>query len=80
MFLLKLLAFVFLIPGFGLVFAAKRLVQKYQLDEKVKLGEAGDMSEEEIKNYKYNKALVNLKMLGMAIAMPGIVLVFIAFR
>lgn len=78
--LMKMLAFVFLIPGFSLVFLAKRLVKKYQLDEKIKCEIPEGLTEDEIKQYKYNKALVTIKLIGMLIVIPGIILVFISFR
>lgn len=77
---LQIIGFVFLVPGALLVFASRWLVQKYELDKSVKCDFASEISEEDLKEYKYNKAVVNLKMLGMLIALPGIALILIAFR
>ncbi len=71
---------VFLVPGFYLVFAAKKLVKKYHFDERVKGPVPEGMNEEDIKQYKFQRALVNLKLLGMLILLPGVVLVYFAFR
>lgn len=80
MLFLRVLAFLFLVPGFGVVFAARRIVEKYNLDKNVRSEYGDEMDEEELKQYKYNKAVVNLKMLGMLIALPGLILIMIAFR
>jgi len=77
---LKVVGFVFLIPGVLLVFASRWLVRKYRLDNNVKCDFESEISEEDLKEYKYNKAVVNLKMLGMLIALPGFALILIAFR
>ena len=76
----KILAFVFLVPGFIVVFAARWAVKKYGLDQKVKVDFEDKLEEEELTQYKFNKATVNLKMLGMLIALPGLALILFAFR
>ncbi|HHV98232.1 MAG TPA: hypothetical protein GXX36_01440 [Clostridiaceae bacterium] len=63
-----------------MVFASRWLVSKYRLDNNIKCDFENVFSEEELKEYKFNKAVVNLKMLGMLIALPGIALILIAFR
>jgi hypothetical protein len=80
MFILKVFAFLFLIAGFGTVFAAKSLVARYGLDQKVKCDFESEMTEDELKQYKFNRASVNLKMMGLLISIPGLVLVLIAFK
>lgn len=77
---LKVIGFMFFVPGVLLVFASRWLVQKCGLDNNVKCDFTSEFSEEEIKEYKYNKAVLNLKMLGMLIALPGIALLLIAFK
>lgn len=80
MLILKALAFVFLIAGFGLVFAAKSVVKKYEMDTKVKCDFETEMTEEELQQYKFNRASVNLKMIGLLISIPGLILVLFTFR
>lgn len=77
---LKILAFVFLIPGFLTVFMARWAVTKFNFDQSMKAEFEHEMNEEELTQYKFNKAMVNIKMLGMLIALPGLVLVVIAFK
>ena len=77
---LRILAFVFLIPGLAIVYSARRIVEKYSLHDKVECEYEAEMSDEEIAAYKLNKAVVNLKMIGMLIALPGFILAVIAFR
>lgn len=80
MLILKILAFVFIVPGVFTVFAARWLVTKYKLDSKVKCAFEHEMGEEEVAQYKQNKAVVNLKMLGMLVALPGFIMILLLFR
>ena len=77
---LKILAFVFLVPGIAAVLGAKWIVERYGLDRHAKCEYEDELSEEELKQYKQNKAVVNLKMLGMLTALPGFVFMVIALR
>lgn len=77
--LLRILAFVFLVPGAGLVFASREIVKRLELDKKQKCDFAHEMGEEELAQYKISKAIINLKVIGMLVAIPGVVLVLIAF-
>jgi len=78
--LLKVLAFVLILAGVFVVFGARWLVEKYNLDRDVKCDFEGEISEDELKQYKRNKAVVNLKMLGMLLALPGFILVILLFK
>jgi len=80
MVLLRILAFVFLIPGILTVFGARSIVSRFKLDDNVQCDFEHEMSEEELARYKHNKATVNLKMAGMLIALPGFILFLIAFK
>lgn len=80
MLIVKIIACAFLIAGFGTVLGAKNVVRKFKLDEKAKVNFENEMDEEEIIQYKFTKATVNVKMYGMLIAIPGIVLTLIAFK
>lgn len=60
--------------------AAKSLVSRFNLDRNTKCDFEHEMNEEELKQYCFNKTVVNLKMLGMLIALPGIILLVVAFK
>lgn len=77
---LKILGFVFLIAGFVTVFSAKSLVAKFNLDRNTKCEFENEMTEDELKKYKFDRATVNLKMTGMLAAVPGLVLVLLMFK
>lgn len=77
---LRVLSLVLIAAGFAMVFAARWAVGKFGLDSSVKCEFDHEMGEDELKQYKYNKAVVNFKMYGMLAAVPGLVLFFIAFR
>lgn len=77
---LKILTFLFLICGFVLVYGARQIVRHYNLDKNIKCDYNNEMKEEEIELYKINKAVINVKMIGMLIALPGLILLFIVFK
>lgn len=77
---LKIIAGVILLIGFGTVLGAKNLVKRFDLDQKVSVNFENEMNEEEIAQYRQNKAIVNIKLVGMLIALPGIVLTLIVFK
>lgn len=80
MLIYRILGFAFLLAGFGIVFGAKSLVKKFELDKKVNCSFEGEMSEEEVQNYKLTKASVNLKMMGLLLSVPGLVFILLAFK
>jgi hypothetical protein len=80
MLFLKVLGFIFVIAGAITVFGAQWIIKKYNLDKSAKCNFETEMSEAEMEQYKYNKALVNIKTIGMLISIPGIVIILIAFK
>ena len=77
---LKIMAGILLIAGFVTVLGSKSLVKRFNLDQKVDVKFAHEMNEEEITQYKITKASVDVKMAGMLIALPGIIITLIAFK
>ncbi|HHW48677.1 MAG TPA: hypothetical protein GXX14_08700 [Clostridiaceae bacterium] len=77
---LKIFAFALLAAGALTVFGARWLVSKYNLDRNMKVEHEYEMSGEEIEQYKYNKAVINVKMLGMIILLPGLILLLVLFK
>jgi len=77
---LKIIAGAILFAGFGTVLSAKNLVKRFNYDQKVTVDFENEMNEDEIAQYKQNKAIVNVKLVGMLIALPGIILTLIVFK
>lgn len=77
---LRILALVFIAAGFSMVFAAGFIVKRYKLDKNAECEFEDEMTEQEIELYKFRKATVNFKMLGMLVALPGLILFIILFR
>lgn len=77
---LKIIGFIFLVAGMIIVYPAPKHVKKYGLDKKIKCDFQNEMNEEEVKAYKQKKAEVNLKMMGMLIMLPGLIMLLIAFK
>lgn len=63
--------------GFALVYAARYIVKKYDLASRQKCEHEAEMEAEEVENYKMNKAVVNIKIIGFVLALPGLVLLFL---
>lgn len=80
---LKIIAFLFITIGFIMVMSAKWAVKKFKLDnnanKSIDIDFSDEMSKEELEQYVYNKAVVNFKMLGMLVALPGIVMILIIY-
>ncbi|MHB8062751.1 MAG: hypothetical protein ACYDG2_08985 [Ruminiclostridium sp.] len=77
---LEILSLVLMVVGFATVLAAKTIVKKYDLAAKQTCEHADQMSEEQVEEYKLNKAMLNFKLLGLAITIPGLILFLIFFR
>jgi|GEM_PF-592292 len=80
MLLLKILAGLIIITGFIMVLAAKSIVKKFGLDKKIKLDNETGIEPEEADDIRMLKATVNIKLYGMLVVLPGLVLTLIAFR
>lgn len=78
--MLKILAFVLVAIGAISVYGAKTVVNKFELDKKIKVEFENEMTEEEIANYKNQRAVLNIKIAGMLIALPGLIIVLVFFR
>jgi hypothetical protein len=78
--MLRILAFILVAMGAIAVYGAKAVVSKYELDKKVKVEFENEMTEEEITNYKTQRAVLNIKIAGMLIALPGLIIVLVFFR
>ena len=78
--LLKVLGFIFIAAGAITVFGAGSIVSHFKLEEKASCDFENEMSEDELRLYKINKAVVNVKMLGMLLALPGLIFILVAFK
>lgn len=80
MLILKILAGLFLIAGLIMVAGAKKIAKRYGLDRKVILENESGMDEEGLEEYKMLKATVNIKLYGMMVFLPGLILLLIVFN
>lgn len=77
---LKVLSILLLMPGFGCAIFSKFVVRKFNLDEKVECDFEHRMNQEEVLEYKFSRAKLNVKIAGLLLALPGIILVLIVFK
>lgn len=75
---LEIVSYIIIAIGFVVVYGAKTIVKKYDLAQKQKCENVGEMTEEEFEQYKLNKATVNVKMLGLVISIPGLILFIVS--
>ena len=77
---LQVISILFILAGSVSVYFATFIGRKYNLAERVSCEYESSMSEEELLDYKNSKAVFNVKILGMLLALPGVILVIIAFK
>ena len=77
---LKVIAFVLILAGAVINYAAGLIVDRFSLAKKVTVREAHEFDEENLEKYKRMKALSIVKLAGFITLFPGVILVFIAFK
>ncbi len=67
--------------GLLLVYLAPKIVSKRQLADKVQLSSDlfQELSEDEVKKVRRDRAILNLKLKGLLLASPGLILILIGF-
>ncbi|MHB8963405.1 MAG: hypothetical protein ACYC5K_09665 [Saccharofermentanales bacterium] len=80
--ILQVLGILVLAVGVFIVYAAPRIVEKRGLDEKktIDADRAAGLSEEEIKKLKRESAILDLKIKGVLVALPGAILILIMYK
>jgi hypothetical protein len=78
--IIRVLSLVVIAVGFAMALGSKLIVGKFGLDKNIACEFEHEMNEAELREYKFTKAVVNFKMWGMAVALPGIVLFIIAYK
>ena len=77
---LEILGLFFMVPGFAIVYLAKKIVNKYSLNEKVVCNFEDELADEELAEYKFNKAVLNVKIMGLCTSLPGLILILDGFN
>lgn len=80
MLVFNILAFTLVAVGALIVILARWFVDKYELTNKTMAKNEDEMDEEELEQYKKNKAVLNLKVLGMIVLLPGMILLLILYK
>jgi hypothetical protein len=80
--LLRIIGTMIGLAGLVVVYAAPQLVKKYKLDEKKSIDpeRLAVLDESEIAKYKFDTAVLDIKLKGLILAMPGFVLLLILFK
>lgn len=77
---LDIIALIIMAFGFAVVLASKVIVKKFNLAEKQVCKYAHELSEEDLVDYKLNKAMFNVKITGLIITIPGLILLLISSK
>ncbi|OPX42756.1 hypothetical protein CLHUN_34080 [Ruminiclostridium hungatei] len=77
---LEILSLIIMAVGFVVVYSAKPVVKRFGLQEKQNCANASEMTEKEVQAYKMNKAVFNIKVKGLLISIPGLVLFILSFK
>ena len=80
--ILRILGLVVAMAGMVVVYAAPKIVDKKGLTEKKKIPpeHLEKMSEEEQQKFRRDSAILDVKLKGLMLAAPGLILILIAFR
>jgi hypothetical protein len=80
--ILKIIGAVIAIAGLIVVYGAGRIVKAKKLDEKKKVDpeRIALLDEEQVKKFKHDQAILDVKIAGVLIALPGFVLLLILFK
>lgn len=74
---IEILSLVIMAIGFISVYMAKTIVRKFDLAQKQNCEHESEMTEQEVEEYKFNKAVFNIKIIGFIVSTLGIALLII---
>lgn len=77
---LKIAAILLMAAGAAVNYGARYIVKRLSLNQRVNVKEAHGFTGEALEEYKQVKALTTVKLVGLFILIPGVVLIFIAFQ
>ena len=80
MLLVKILAFILVAVEAFMNYGAKWIAIKTGLLNKINITEAQELPPDEMESYRLSKATVRVKLMGLIAFLPGVILIFIAFR
>lgn len=78
--LLKILGFVLLAIGAIISYGSKAIAERTSLIHRINVDEAWDFPPEELESYRRQKASVRIKLIGMMVLLPGVIMLIIAYR
>lgn len=80
--ILKIAGLIIALAGIVLVYAAPKIVDKKNLAEKKQIDpeRVAMLTEEEVTKFKRDSAILDLKIKGLLVALPGFVLILVMFK
>jgi uncharacterized protein YjeT (DUF2065 family) len=77
---LQILGFILMICGVVITYAARFIVEKYNLIQNVNVQFKNELTEKEEADYRLNSALLKIKIIGALVCLPGVLILFLIFR
>jgi hypothetical protein len=70
------------VAGLIVIYSAPKIVKKYKLDEKKEIDpqRTENLNEEGIEKFKFDSAVLDVKIKGILIALPGFLVILILFK
>ena len=80
--ILKIAGAVIALAGLAVIYGASKIVKAKNLDEKKKVDpeRTALMDEEQLKKYKHDAAVLDVKIKGVLVALPGFIILLVMFR
>lgn len=78
--ILKIIGYVLVVIGAVINYGSSLVVNRFGVKNRVSVKEAEELSGEDLENYKMTKAKVRVKIIGVLVMLPGVIMLFIAYR
>lgn len=72
--LFEVLGILMVIVGIFLHYGAKFIVKRFDLAKKQEVEISDEMTNDEVEQYKFNKAVMRVKVVSLCVLLPGILL------
>ena len=69
-----------MICGVVITYAARFIVEKYNLIENVNVKFKNELTEKEEADYRLNSVMLKVKIIGALVCLPGVLILFLIFR
>lgn len=76
----KIASIILIAIGAVVNYGSSIIVKRMDLAAKMKVKEAHELTAEDLEKYKHQKAIVRVKIVGLLLLLPGVILALIAYK